>query len=224
MSDGRLLPVVSTAWRFAGPVFAGTVVLGIAGIFFTPLWILAGILLIFGLYVLFFFRDPERKGPNIPGALLCPADGKVVSIEEMPNEHFPGGRCQRVAIFLSVFDVHVQRAPLSGDVTNVEHKLGKFMNALNEKCSEDNEHTWIWLRHGDDPIGVRQIAGAIARRIVTWSRSGDHVQKGDRIGLICFGSRVEAFLPLRAQVKVKPGMRVRGGESVLAILEDSAHS
>jgi phosphatidylserine decarboxylase len=143
-----------------------------------------------------------------------------VSIDEVPDERFPGGRACRISIFLSIFDVHVQRAPLAGSVEGVDHRPGKFLNALNDKCSEDNEHTSILLHHDHLPVLVRQIAGAIARRIVCPLHPGDRVEKGDRIGLICFGSRVEAYLPLKAVVKVKPGLRVCGGESVLAILDE----
>jgi len=177
------------------------------------------LLLLSALYCLYFFRDPERHCPNIPGAIVAPADGRIVSVEEVPEDRFPGGRARRISIFLSVFDVHIQRAPLSGAVEGVDHHHGRFLNALNDKCSEDNENTSIVFNHSGLPIRVRQIAGAIARRIICSCHPGDTVEKGDRIGLICFGSRVEAYLPLQAEVKVKPGLRVWGGESVLAILE-----
>lgn len=200
-------------------LIAALVSAGIA-LLWSWLWILAGILLFLALYCLYFFRDPDRKCPNIPGAVVAPADGRIVSIEEIADDRFPGGRACRISIFLSIFDVHIQRAPLAGNVEGVEYHPGKFLNALNDKCSEDNENTSIVFRHGDLPIRVRQIAGAIARRIICPLRAGDSVDKGDRIGLICFGSRVEAFLPLQAVVKVKPGLRVWGGESVLAILDE----
>ncbi len=221
MTDAKLLPVTATAWRYAGPTLAAGVLAALgAGFLWSWLWILASLLLLLGLYVLYFFRDPERKSPNIPGAVVAPADGRVVAVEEIADPRFPEGRARRIAIFLSIFDVHVQRAPFSGEVEGVEHRPGKFLNALNDKCSEDNENTAITFRHGEWPILVRQIAGAIARRIVCPLKSGDQVEKGDRIGLICFGSRVEAYLPLQAEVKVKPGLRVWGGESVLAILDE----
>ncbi len=221
MSEGKILPVHATAWKFAGPLIIATVAAALAAVlFWSWAWLAAGLLVILGLYCLYFFRDPDRKAPNIPGAIVAPADGRVVSVEEIPDANFPGGRARRVSIFLSVFDVHIQRAPFSGCVEGVEYHEGKFLNALNDKCSEDNENTSIVLRNGRVPIRVRQIAGAIARRIVCSIHTGDRVEKGDRIGLICFGSRVEAFLPLEAEIKVRPGLRVRGGESILAILEE----
>lgn len=214
------LPVVPVAWRYATPMLLGALVAGVAGFFWSWAWVIAAVFAILGFYFLYFFRDPERKAPNIPGVVVCPADGKVVSIEEVADERFAEGRAWRIAIFLSIFDVHVQRAPLAGEVEQVSHTPGKFLNAMNDKCSEDNEHTTIMLRHNGFPVVIRQIAGAIARRIVCSVHPGDHVQLGDRIGLICFGSRVEAFLPLDAVLKVKQGQRVHGGQSVLAILSD----
>jgi len=169
-------------------------------------------------YVLYFFRDPNRKTPGIPNSICSPADGKVVSVIEVPCDDMPEGRALRVAIFLNVFNVHVQRIPVSGQIDRVDRRPGKYMNALNEKCSEENEAVTIWIRSLYGPVGVRQIAGAIARRIVCPVERDDRVVRGDRYGLIQFGSRVELFLPLTANVKVTPGQKVVGGETCLAVL------
>ena len=181
-------------WKFFIPLLIVTIILSYFSV------ILATITGILAAYVLYFFRDPNRKTPGIPNSICCPADGKVVSVIEVPCEHMPGGRARRVAIFLNIFNVHVQRSPVAGTVTGVDAKQGKYMNALNEKCSEENESKTIWIDSEFGTVGVRQIAGAIARRIVCMAKVGDTLDRGDRYGLIQFGSRVELFLPLSATV------------------------
>lgn len=168
-------------------------------------------------YVLWFFRDPERQFTKPADVLCAPADGKVVSVLEVPCDRMPGGRAMRIAIFLNVFNVHVQRAPAAGRVIDVERRAGKFLNALNEKCSEENERVTTWLRtpHGVD-FGVRQIAGAIARRIVPYIRRGDRLDRGERLGLIQFGSRVEVFLPIGSKALVRAGQNTVAGRTPLA--------
>ncbi len=218
MSPRRWPPIIPIAWRFVIPSAALAIVSAVAANFWAWAWIATAVFALAAAFCLYFFRDPERKAPNIPGAMVSPADGRVVSVEEVADERFPGGRARRIGIFLSVFDVHVQRAPFDAQVENVEYQPGKFLNALNDKSSEDNEHTVILMRHGALPLVVRQIAGAIARRIICPLAPGEHLTRGQRIGLICFGSRVEALLPLEAEIRVRPGLSVRGGESVLAIL------
>ncbi|MBI5154096.1 phosphatidylserine decarboxylase family protein [Candidatus Poribacteria bacterium] len=180
-----------------------------------PVGVLFGVL---AFYVLYFFRDPRRQTPNIPGCMISPADGKVVSVIEIPCPEMPGGRALRLAVFLNVFDVHIQRASAGGEVTDVKRRAGKFLNALNEKCSEENEQVTVWLKNDECVFGIRQIAGAIARRIVCNVKDGDHLERGERYGLIQFGSRVELFLPTTATVKVQPGQRVKGGETCVALL------
>lgn len=179
---------------------------------------LATLSFLFALSCIGFFRDPERDIPQGEGLILAPADGKVTSIEEVTLETAPGvrERFRRVAIFLSVFNVHVQRAPFAGTVESVKYFQGKFINALHEKSSDLNEHNMIWTRTSIGPVGVKQIAGLIARRIVCYTRPGDTVRAGERIGLIRFGSRTDAFFPLEAEVVVRVGDPVNGGLTILA--------
>jgi phosphatidylserine decarboxylase len=200
-------------WKFFLPIAALVVLFAVLGF---P--IIAGVLALLGAYILYFFRDPERKIPNIPNSLCCPADGKVVSVLEVPCDDMPDGHALRIAIFLNVFNVHVQRIPLDGTVYRIDHRPGKMGNALNEKCSEENEAVTVWLKTEFGPIGIRQISGAIARRIICRAGKDDQVQRGERYGIIQFGSRVELFLPLTATVKVQPGQKVRGGETCIAVL------
>jgi phosphatidylserine decarboxylase len=207
-----IMSVARPAWKFFLPL----ALLSAAGFW---LWYPAGIVLaLLAFYVLYFFRDPRRQVPRIPGAFVSPADGKVVSVMEVPCERMPGGRARRIAIFLNVFNVHIQRASHQGRVVAIDRKPGKFLNALNEKCSEENEQVTVWLEDDEGVFGIRQIAGAIARRIVCDVKEGDWLDRGQRYGLIQFGSRVELFLPLEASVKVTPGQKVRGGESCLALV------
>ncbi|MDK2973042.1 MAG: phosphatidylserine decarboxylase [Candidatus Sumerlaeota bacterium] len=208
------ISVARPAWKFFIPL---ALLAAVGGWFFWPAGIVFGIL---ALYVLYFFRDPRRQVPNIPGAFVSPADGKIVSVIEVPCERFPGGRAQRIAIFLNIFNVHIQRASYAGKVVGIDRKPGKFINALNEKCSEENEQVTIWLENDEGVFGIRQIAGAIARRIVCDVKEGDWLERGQRYGLIQFGSRVELFVPLTANVKVQPGQKVKGGENCLALLHE----
>lgn len=208
------MSVARPAWIFFVPLAVATVV---ASLLFWPAAVVLGIL---AFYVLYFFRDPRRSAARIPGSFVSPADGKVVSVIEVPEPRMPNGRATRVAIFLNIFDVHIQRASQEGTVFDLERKPGKFLNALNEKCSEENEQLTIWLRNDESLFGIRQIAGAIARRIVCDVSPGDSLDRGQRYGLIMFGSRVELFLPTDVNVKVKPGQRVRGGETCLALLHE----
>lgn len=202
-------------WKFFAPLAVVTIILGL-----TPLYWLALLPAILAAYVLYFFRDPNRKTPNIPHSICAPADGKVVSVLEVPCPEMPEGRALRIAIFLNIFNVHVQRSPMAGVVRSVVHRSGKMINALNEKCSEENEAVTVWLDTAHGPIGVRQITGAIARRIICAVEPGDELQRGERYGIIQFGSRVEVFLPLDATVKVQPGQKVTGGLNCMAVLSE----
>lgn len=209
--------VAPPAWKFVAILLVAAVVLGVI------YWPLALVPMVLALYVCWFFRDPNRKCPRIPGSFCSPADGKVVSVIEVPCPEMPGGRARRIAIFLNIFNVHIQRMPYAGKVTAIIQKEGKFINALNEKCSEENEQVTVWMEgEGGLVFGVRQIAGAIARRIVCYVENGEELQRGDRYGLIQFGSRVELFLPLTATVKVTPGQKVTGAQTCLAILDEEA--
>ena len=181
-------------------------------------WALTGVMALFAVWVVAFFRDPIRPGPRGERYVLAAAEGKVVHVTEVDEPMYVRERAVRISIFLSVFDVHVNRYPVDGTVELVHYNQGKFLHAADEKASLDNEQSSIGIRGPRGRVLVRQIAGLIARRIVTDARPGDRVTQGERLGLIRFGSRTDVFLPLSARpsVKVKPGDRVRGGGSVLA--------
>jgi phosphatidylserine decarboxylase len=185
-----------------------------------PLWQLPlALLLPAWLFILAFFRDPERAIPADPDALVSPADGVVTHLEEVEAPDFPGGKALRVSIFLSVFNVHVNRLPRSGRVASVRYYPGAFLDARSGDCAVRNEHLWIDLE--DErlgvPIRVKQVAGAIARRIVCWLKPGEVVRAGDRLGMIKFGSRTDVLLPTAAvaEVLVRVGQPVKGGSCVL---------
>lgn len=209
------LNLAPQVWKFFIPIALISVV---QFFLFPPMGIICGVL---ALYILYFFRDPVRKAPNFPNGLISPADGKIVSVEEVDNEQMPGGKALRIAIFLSIFNVHVQRASFDGRVIDVKRNPGKFLNALNEKCSEENEQVTIWLKEGKLTYGIRQIAGLIARRIICNVKVGDFLKRGQRYGIIQFGSRVELYMPVGAEVRVEPGQKVRGGETCLAVWDES---
>lgn len=183
-----------------------------------PWWIIPGVLAIVAIWVVAFFRDPIRPGPRGDRYVVSAAEGHVVYVTEVDEPMYLKERAVRISIFLSVFDVHVNRYPVSGKVELLHYNKGKFLHAAAEKASLDNEQSSIGLRGPHGPVLVRQIAGLIARRIVTDPKSGDQVEQGERLGLIRFGSRTDVFLPLSAHpvVKVKPGDVVRVGGTVLA--------
>ena len=181
-------------------------------------WPLAVVVMVVAIWVVAFFRDPLRPGPRGAQYVLAAAEGRVVHVTELEEPMFLKERAVRISIFLSVFDVHVNRAPVDGSVELVHYNKGKFLHAAHEKASLDNEQASIGIRGPRSPVLVRQIAGLIARRIVTDPKPGDRVTQAGRLGLIRFGSRTDVFLPLSAspRLKVKPGDRVRVGGSVLA--------
>jgi phosphatidylserine decarboxylase len=186
----------AAAW-LAGPVFA------------LPAWILA-------LFCLYFFRDPDRAVPPGPVA-VAPADGKVVAIKaESPT-------LQRVSIFLNIFDVHVNRAPIAGVIRDVQYHTGRFHVASREVCSGDNEQNVVTVEGNGTTVVFKQIAGLIARRIVFRKKPGDGVSAGERVGLIKFGSRVDVLFGPEWEIVVKPGMRVSAGSSILARRQESSH-
>lgn len=180
------------------------------------LWLLAFVLLLLALWVAYFFRDPERTGQR--GALLAvsPADGKLIMITEVDEPDFIKGRAIRLSIFMNVFNVHVNRYPVDGAVRYVHYNKGKFLNAAAEKSSLENEQMSVGLESGKRRILVRQIAGLIARRIVTYSKLGDTVKQGDRMGIIRFGSRVDVFLPVGSRLLAKLGDATVAGVTILA--------
>lgn len=197
-------------------IFAVLAVLAIAASFVT-LWLtLLFVALI--LYTFAFFRDPERSTPNDPDSVVAAADGVVADIVEIEETEVVKGAMKRIGIFLSVFDVHTNRAPVAGRITYREHREGLCLDARSADCSSKNESmTWAF-QNPRATLVVRQLTGAIARRIVGWSKVGDELRKGERFGMIRFGSRTEVYLPLDATVLVKVGDRVVGGATIIARL------
>lgn len=207
------------ARRFLFPLYL------INAILFVLWWVLPWMTLTLGLLLLsillslfvnYFFRDPERVVPVDEKIIVSAADGLVVSVEEMEEPDFHLGRMIRIAVFLSVFDVHVNRSPVAGRVKSSIYKAGEFLDVRHRESSTRNECRSWWLETPRGPVAVRQIAGLIARRIVAWSKEDDSLARGQRIGMIRFGSRTEVFLPLECAVLVKPGDRVEGAATPIA--------
>ncbi len=171
--------------------------------------------LVLAAFFLWFFRDPNRKIPATPGAIVSPADGVVTEAEWVETTV---GSKLRVSIFLNVFDVHVNRSPVAGTVKLVEYREGGFMNAMNPESGISNEQTMIQIAGDGYEVSLKQIAGLLARRIVCNIKAGDKVQRGERIGMIKFGSRCDLLMPPDANLKVKTGSRVKGGATVIAVL------
>jgi len=168
-----------------------------------------------GCFFLWFFRDPERAIPQTPGAIVSPGDGKVTSVGLVNIEGRPWNR---ISIFLSVFNVHVNRSPISGTIRNVEYRKGKFVNAMGAASAEHNEQNIVTVEGEGQVVVFKQIAGLLARRIVFTKRTGDTVARGERVGLIKFGSRVDVLFAPDAVMQVKLGTTVNGGSSILAIV------
>ena len=182
---------------------------------------LIGLWILFVLFTLYFFRDQEPLANQDPKAIVAPGHGKVDVIDETTEADFMGGPCKRISIFLSVFDVHVQRAPLTGKLVYHNYSEGEFLSATRADCGEHNENALLGFVPAQSPeqkVGLRLIAGLIARRINVWAVAGESVTRGERIGLIQFGSRCHVYLPLDAKINVKLGDRVKVGESVIASL------
>jgi phosphatidylserine decarboxylase len=173
----------------------------------------AALLLLLCAGVAFFFRDPERLPPAEPGVVVSPADGRIMEVTDEILEGRPG---RRISIFLSIWDVHVNRSPMAGRFREVEYRRGRFYNAMRSRASVENEQNIIHLQTERGEMVFKQIAGAIARRVVCWKAPGDSVKLGERIGLIRFGSRTDVWLPQGAEILARPGQHVSGGVSVLA--------
>ena len=182
------------------------------------LWLAAFVLLLLALWVAYFFRDPERTGERGPSLVVSPADGKLIMITEVEEPAFVKGRAIRLSIFMNVFNVHVNRYPVAGVVNYVHYNKGKFFNAAAEKSSLENEQMSVGIETGRYRILVRQIAGLIARRIVTYSKLGEVVKQADRMGIIRFGSRVDVFLPVGSKLRGKVGDITVAGVTILAEL------
>jgi phosphatidylserine decarboxylase len=181
--------------------------------------IVASLFVLFTAFTLYFFRDPDAEPSSDPSIIVAPAHGKVDAVDEVDEPTVMGGRCRRISIFLSVFDVHVQQAPLDGRVIHVEHRSGQFLNAMKLESATLNENVLIGLEPdlpGLQRVGVRLITGLIARRIIPWIQPDQRVSKGDRVSLIQFGSRVDLYLPLETEVLIQCGARVIGGTTAVA--------
>src|ERR1700719_28513 len=186
----------------------------LVGWFAAPAWALIPLLL--AVFFLWFFRDPERSIPDAPGALVSPGDGKVTDVSIIT---VGGEKKTRISIFLNVFDVHVNRSPIAGIVREVRYRRGKFLNAMAEASAEKNEQNIVRVEGDGQTVTFKQIAGLLARRIVFHPKVGDRLERGQRVGLIKFGSRTDVLLDATASLQVKVGDRVRGGASILAYLQ-----
>jgi phosphatidylserine decarboxylase len=182
------------------------------------LWLFAFVLLLVALWVAYFFRDPERTGARGQSLVVSPADGKLIMITEVDEPGFIHGRAIRLSIFMNVFNVHVNRYPVDGVVKYIHYNKGKFFNAAAEKSSLENEQMSVGIETPRYRILVRQIAGLIARRIVTYSKLAETVKQGDRMGIIRFGSRVDVFIPTGSRVQAKLGDATTAGVTILADL------
>ena len=183
------------------------------------LWGLVGLWVLFTGFTFYFFRDPDPLVPTAANLVISPGHGQVDAIDTVNEPEFMGGECQRISIFLSVIDVHVQCAPVAGRVACFKHTPGQYLSALKAESAQFNENVLVGFNATEPPgekIGVRLIAGVIARRIVPWIKENDTVQRGERISLIQFGSRVDVYLPRRAKISVKLGDKVAGGETMIA--------
>jgi phosphatidylserine decarboxylase len=209
--------MIKEGYKFAAPpLLLAALLLAIssaASPWRTPRMIAEAILVVLGLFVLYFFRDPNRTVPTDADAVVSPADGHVI---EIVDEAMNGVAGQRISIFLSIFDVHVNRSPIAGRIAKVDYKPGRFYAAMRKRASEQNEMNVITVATPRGDIVFKQIAGAIARRVICWKSPGDSVGLGERIGMIRFGSRVDVWLPVDSQILVRRGQKVAGGSSILA--------
>jgi len=181
-----------------------------------PLWLLAFVLTLLALWVAYFFRDPDRLGERGERLVIAPADGKIVQISEVEEPAFIQAEAVRISIFMNVFNVHVNRYPISGTVEYVHYNPGKFLNAAAEKASLENEQSTVGIQGAQHRVLVRQIAGLIARRIVTYSAKGDRAVQGERFGIIRFGSRVDVVVPKGSTIRMEVGQLTTAGVTVIA--------
>ncbi len=208
------IPVAAEGWPFILPLAAITALCFFLG-WIIPAWVLC----VLTLFVLYFFRDPKRTIPQGEGLVVSPADGKVIVIKDVFEPDYLKQEMKQISIFLSVFNVHVNRTPYGGVVETVKYNPGKFHVASVDKASLDNEQTALVIEGGGRKVLVKQIAGLIARRIVCYAKPGDRLATGERYGLIRFGSRVDLFLPRDADLRVQVGDRIKGGRDVIGVLK-----
>ena len=201
-------------WPFIG---GALVLAAVAAFLGSP--VLAVAPLVLAAFFVYFFRDPEREVNQTPGAVLSPADGRIMVAGAPSGQKFPEGRWQQITIFLSPTNVHVNRMPVGGRVTKVVYHPGRFLPAYKTEAGDLNEYTEVWVDHGGQTIIFRQIVGILARRIVCRAKVGDQVQAGDRFGVMKFGSRMDIFLPVTATITARVGDTVEAATTVLATLQ-----
>jgi phosphatidylserine decarboxylase len=199
--------IVHDAYRFLIPLIISAALAYMLG-----LYIAAVLVLLLAVFVAFFFRNPKREIPADPRVIVSPADGRVVKVDRV-------GNVTKISIFLSIFNVHVNRSPIAGRIEAMDYKTGKFKLAFDPSASVENERNVIMVSQGELKIVFTQIAGLIARRIVCWKKVGDPVGKGELVGLIRFGSRVDVLFPAGTEATVKKGMKVRGGSSEIGVIK-----
>jgi phosphatidylserine decarboxylase len=205
----RAYMIVKDAFIFLVPLLLSAVAAFLLGL--TP----AGIsLLLLSAFVAFFFRNPRREIPADPNVIVSPADGRVVKVERV-------GNVTKLSIFLSIFDVHVNRSPIGGRIEAMDYRRGRFRAAFNHAASVENERNIIMVAQGNVKLVFTQIAGLVARRIVCWKKVGDFVEKGELVGLIRFGSRVDVLFPAGTEATVQMGARVRGGSTPIGVIVDA---
>lgn len=204
-------PMVRDGYLYAAPLIAAAVLIGWLT---NPAWAVIPVLL--AAFFLWFFRDPERAIPQEPGAIVSPADGKVTELAPVTTSN---GRKTRISIFLNVFNVHVNRSPIAGIIRDVRYQRGKFLNAMDKISADLNEQNVVTVEVDGHTLVFKQIAGLLARRIVFHPKVGDRLERGQRIGLMKFGSRMDVIFDAAARVNVKVGDHVKGGMTVLAYLE-----
>ncbi len=207
-------PVARPGWPLIGGCAFVTVVLALL-----ELTVPALVALVLTVFVVYFFRDPDRIVPGAPRTVVSPADGRVIAVETLGQTPYYEGECKKISIFMSVFNVHVNRIPHEGTVRKIAYHPGKFISANRDKASSDNERNAIFIETGEgQAITVIQIAGLIARRIICTVGPDEPVRRGQRLGLICFGSRVELFVPPATDIRVAVGDRVTAGSSIMGVL------
>ena len=199
--------IVKDAFRFLIPLLISSAMAYALG-----LYVAAFLVMGLAVFVAFFFRNPTREIPRDPNVIVSPADGRVVKVERV-------GNVTKLSIFLSIFNVHVNRSPIAGRIEAIDYKKGKFKAAFNHAASVENERNVIMVSQGDLKLVFTQIAGLVARRIVCWKKVGDMVEKGELIGLIRFGSRVDVLFPAGTEATVTRGMRVRGGATAIGVIK-----
>jgi len=209
--SGTAFPIERAGLPFIGIAAFATAVFALLGLAVPAL---LGLLATF--FICYFFRDPDRVTPVLEGGVVSPADGKVIKVERLESTPFTKGPCRRVSIFMSIFNVHVNRIPFDGQIAKIEYYPGKFFSANLDKASRFNEHNAVYLEtENGQTLCFVQIAGLVARRIICRIQEGDDVVRGQRFGLICFGSRLDVYLPVDTQITVTVGDVVRAGTSLI---------